>query len=118
MAASAVMPTRGGLTIRDGIVGGIIAGTAFILAEMFFSQMLGKPFLSPPRLISTIVLGQAAATPGYQAIPSSVIVGLVIHYLLSMLFGIITTSIAWFSDDVRRSDAGGHSSFLASWAEW
>lgn len=61
---------------------------------MFFSHMLGNPYLSPLRLISTIVLGRPAAMPGYQAIPSSLVVGFVIHYLLSILLGIITTSIA------------------------
>lgn len=110
MAVPVATPRRGGLTIRDGITGGIIAGTAFILAEMFFSQMLGKPFLSPVRLISTIVLGPSAAMPGYQAIPSSVVVGFVIHYLLSILFGIVTTSIAMFLG--RRAALGRGWAFL------
>ncbi len=91
--------TLRGITLRDGIVGGIIAGTAFILAEMFFSQMLGEPFLSPLRLISTIVLGKAAAMPGYQAVPSSLAVGFVIHYVLSILFGVVT---AWIAIGVGR----------------
>nr|MDQ6943708.1 hypothetical protein [Candidatus Eremiobacteraeota bacterium] len=55
--------------------------------------------LSPPRLISTIVLGQAAAMPGYQAVPSSLAIGFGIHYALSILFGIVT---AWIAISVGR----------------
>lgn len=87
-----VVDRRSSFGIGDGIWVGIVAGTAFILAEMFFSQMLGKPFLSPPRLISTIALGKAAAMPGYPA-TESLVVGFLIHYALSILFGIVSTLI-------------------------
>ncbi len=121
MAVTATSRRLHGITIRDGLVGGIIAGTAFILAEMFFSQMLGNPFFAPPRLISTIVLGKAAAMPGYQAVPSSVAVGFIIHYLLSIFFGIVT---AWIAIRIGRHPVLGRGwtfvilGFLAGMVIW
>lgn len=85
-------PARRAFQPASGTVVGVVAGTAFILAEMFFNSMLGKPFFGPPRLIASIVMGKGVLMPGHGGI-GVLIVGFIIHYLLSILFGIVSLGI-------------------------
>jgi uncharacterized membrane protein YagU involved in acid resistance len=74
--------------LRYGIVGGIVAGIVFALAEMFINLIFGRPFFGPLRLISTIVLGTQAAQPGYSLVTAA-IVGIVVHMIMSAVYGIV-----------------------------
>jgi uncharacterized membrane protein YagU involved in acid resistance len=60
----------------------------FAMAEMFLNLFLGKPFLGPLRLISSMVLGKQALTPDYS-LGLSLSVGLMTHMIMSMIFGLI-----------------------------
>jgi len=65
----------GGLLAR-GAIAGIVAGMAFLLAEMWFAVSQGKPGTSPLYAISTIF--HASSAP---------VLGLTIHIVLSLGFG-------------------------------
>jgi len=71
-----------------GAIGGLISGIIFAMAEMFLNLFLGKPFLGPLRLISTIALGKQAAAPNY-ALGTSLVVGLITHMMMSIIFGLV-----------------------------
>ncbi len=81
-----------GQILRHGMIGGLLAGLVFIVAEMIMNAALGKPFFGPPRLISSIVLGKAALMPTYSA-AKAIIIGYILHFILAMLFGVITLAL-------------------------
>jgi uncharacterized membrane protein YagU involved in acid resistance len=72
----------------QGVAGGIVAGIIFAMAEMILNVLMGKPFFGPLRLIGSIVLGQQALAPTYPLV-SAAIVGLIVHMIMSMMFGLI-----------------------------
>ncbi len=58
------------------------------MAEMILNVLMGKPFFGPLRLIGSIILGQQALAPTYP-LASAAIVGLIVHMVMSMMFGLI-----------------------------
>jgi len=72
----------GGLLAR-GAIAGIVAGMAFLLAEMWFAVSQGKPGISPLYAISTVF--HASSAP--LLVPSEPILGLTTHIVLSLGFG-------------------------------
>lgn len=81
-----------GRLLRHGIIGGLLAGLAFIIAEMIINTALGKPGFGPPRLIASIVLGKAALMPAYPA-AKAIIIGFIVHFILAALFGVIVLAV-------------------------
>jgi uncharacterized membrane protein YagU involved in acid resistance len=71
-----------------GVVGGVISGIIFAMAEMILNVLMGKPFFGPLRLIGSILLGQQALAPTYP-LASAAVVGLIVHMIMSMVFGLI-----------------------------
>lgn len=72
-----------------GIVGGIIAGIVFAMADMVMAVVvMGDSFFAPMRMIGAIVLGQAALNPGYSLLQAGG-VGMALHMMLSALYGVI-----------------------------
>ena len=55
---------------------------------MLMNVILGEPFLGPLRLISSIVLGTEALQPSYPIVTAG-LVGLIVHMILSMIYGLI-----------------------------
>jgi len=93
MRATPTQPRQpAGQILRHGMIGGLLAGLVFIVAEMIMNAALGKPFFGPPRLISSIVLGKAALMPTYSA-AKAIIIGFIIHFILAMLFGVSTLAL-------------------------
>ncbi|MEJ2598644.1 MAG: hypothetical protein P8Z00_09945 [Anaerolineales bacterium] len=74
--------------IWRGVAGGIISGIIFAMAEMILNVLMGKPFLGPLKLISSVVLGKQAVAPTYP-LASALVVGLITHMIMSMIFGLI-----------------------------
>lgn len=70
--------------IIRGIVGGVFAGAIFLLATMWYADSQDLPAVAPMLDISTIFF--FADMPVES--PENVSVGLVVHTVLSMLFGI------------------------------
>ena len=83
---SAALLDLGGLCAR-GAVAGLVAGVAFILANMWYASAHGKPAVAPFLDISTVFHG--SDMPNLSNAPFDVVVGLVTHVGLSMLFGIV-----------------------------
>lgn len=74
--------------IRQGVRYGILAGIIFAMGEMFINLFMGKDFFGPLRLIGSMVLGTQALTPTYSLVVAG-LVGLMVHMMMSMIFGLI-----------------------------
>lgn len=75
--------------VRHGIIGGVGAGVVFAMFEMVMAAILNgaSAFFTPLRMIAGIVIGQQALQPSYS-LPTVIVVGLVLHMMLSALFGL------------------------------
>jgi hypothetical protein len=72
----------GGLLAR-GAIAGLVAGMAFLLADMWFAASQGMPGISPLYAISTIF--HASRAPVLT--PTEPVLGLAVHIVLSLGFG-------------------------------
>lgn len=88
--------------VTHGIIGGIVAGIIFALAEMIISVATGGPFFGPLRLISSIALGVEAVDPSYPFLTAG-LVGLIVHVLLSALYGVIFVSLLAANKQLQAS---------------
>lgn len=75
---------------------GLIAGVVFIVFELIIAGTIGPGLFGPLRLISAIVLGQ----PPTIGLASAIIVGLIVHFVLSAVFGLVFGVIAWLGRSV------------------
>jgi uncharacterized membrane protein YagU involved in acid resistance len=81
-------PSAGILT---GAGAGLVAGIVMALVAMMATAIMGKGPFAPPAMIAAIVLGPAAMmTPSVGVI----VIGLVLHMILSMMFGVVFVLIA------------------------
>ena len=74
-----------GAVCARGAVAGLVAGFVFIMANMWYAGAHSKPSIAPYLDISTIF--HASKAPVLD--PGEAVVGLVTHFALSMLFGIV-----------------------------
>lgn len=74
---------------RNGLIGGVVAGITFALFLMIATALLmGLPaFFMPLRSISAILLGMQALDPSFSLVTAG-IVGILIHMVLSMIYGV------------------------------
>lgn len=77
-----------GWIIRQGVSYGILAGIIFAMGEMFINLFMGKDFFGPLRLIGSMVLGTQALMPTYSLLVAG-LVGVIVHMMMSMIFGLI-----------------------------
>ncbi len=80
-----------GWALKQGAIGGIIAGIVFAMAEMIGAALIqGNPFLMPLAAIASVPIGQPPPQimQGYSTI-TFVLIGLVTHMVFSAIFGII-----------------------------
>lgn len=85
-----------------GMVLGLVPGAVFMVFETLAAGILGPGFLGPLQMIGAILLGQGAL--GELATPVPVAgVGLVIHFLLSAIYGGTFTSIIQFTRLIRHN---------------
>jgi hypothetical protein len=68
-----------------GAVGGVGAGVVFVAVTMWFADSTGGKAEMPLRMISTIVKGDQAMAAG----TTSPTLGVVVHVVLSALFGLV-----------------------------
>jgi uncharacterized membrane protein YagU involved in acid resistance len=75
---------------RRGAIGGIIAGLVFAMFEMIMAALLNgaNAFSMPLRMIGATVLGREALQPSYSLLTAG-FVGLIVHMMLSIVFGIV-----------------------------
>jgi hypothetical protein len=79
--SAAPLPMR----LLAGAVAGFVAGVVFIALTSWFATTMGNDALDPFRMIATLAQGSDALAEGR----ASVILGMTIHSVLSVLFGII-----------------------------
>ena len=77
-----------------GAVMGIVAGMVFILFELIIAGITGPSAVMPLRAISAVVLGPGALEPSVNVV-AAVIIGLIVHFVLAAIFGLIFGMIAW-----------------------
>ncbi len=71
--------------VKQGLIGGSIAGIVFAFVEMLGSVLMGMPFLMPFQVFASIPLGiPPMDIPLGTAIP----IGTVAHMLLSIIYGV------------------------------
>lgn len=91
MVEQSTQPRTGiGEHVMRGAVGGLVAGAIFAVLNMWFAASTGDPAKMPLLAISTIVLGSDAVADG----TASATVGLIVHAVLSVAFGVVFRLIA------------------------
>lgn len=81
---------NGSWAVRNGIIGGIIAGIVFAMAEMIAAWVTQNNFLGPLHMIAGIPL---QTPPDKISDTTAIIVGLITHMVFSMVFGVIVAYI-------------------------
>jgi len=83
-----------GAWLRYGILGGVIAGITFAMFEMIMAVVLDgrDAFFMPLRMIGGIGLGEQALDPGTSLLTAGG-AGLVIHMILSMMYGVVVAAV-------------------------
>lgn len=87
-------PVDIGRWAKRGAIGGVIAGIVLAMFSMTMAAVLSgaDAFFMPLRMIGAIVLGMKALDPGYSLLTAGV-VGLMVHMMLSIVFGIIFAAL-------------------------
>jgi hypothetical protein len=78
--------------VRTGVVGGILGGVLMAAWLMFFLWLTGAGFWTLLNLITNTFLRSAPLGPRFSL--SSLVIGLVVHVLMSVLFGVIIATAA------------------------
>lgn len=88
--------------VYHGAEGGVVAGLAFILADMGWSRLHGEPATTPIHGVATVF----NVSDHIERTPDSLSIGLITHAVLAMIFGVV---FAVLLGQVRRleSFAGG-----------
>jgi uncharacterized membrane protein YagU involved in acid resistance len=80
---------------RKGVIGGLGAGLVFVMMEMALVPTVGGGELwGPPRMMGAIVLGTDALPPPATFDAAIVMVGLIVHFALSAVLGVIFAAAA------------------------
>jgi hypothetical protein len=93
-----------GTWVRAGIIGGIVAGIMFAMFEMVMAAVLSGTgaFFMPLRMIGAIGVGTSALDPGTSLVTAGG-AGLVIHMVLSMIYGVVVTGVVTLVPTLSRS---------------
>lgn len=79
-----------GIDFKRATIAGVIAGTVFVMMEMLLvTTALGGPLWGPPRMMGAIVMGKEALPPPATFDFVIVMAGMVVHYILSVVYAII-----------------------------
>jgi hypothetical protein len=89
---------------KHGLIGGIVAGVVFATFEMVMAAILDGPdaFFMPLRMIGGIAIGQQALDPGTSLLSAGA-AGLVVHMVLSAVYGIGVAGVAHYVPALSRS---------------
>lgn len=91
-----------------GLVAGLIAGLAFMVFEMVVAAIMGPSPFGPPRMIGAIALGQGALPmpePPTIGLSTVLPVAMIIHFVLSGIYGIVFGAVASSVGALRSSRA-------------
>jgi len=92
--------------VKYGIIGGAIAGIVFAMFEMIMAAVLNgaDAFFMPLRMIGAIGLGKSALDPASSLLTAGV-AGLIIHMVLSMMYGVAVAGVLASVRSLSRSTA-------------
>lgn len=77
------------------MVNGLLAGGVFLLAQMVITRMLGSPFITPLRILFSL-LGNAVIIDPHYSPPGWALVALLIQASFSIVWGVIFVFLlAW-----------------------
>lgn len=87
-----------------GVVAGMFAGIVFAMFEMVMAAVMNgaDAFFMPLRMISAIGLGTTALDPSSSLLTAAA-AGLVIHMVLSMVYGVGVAALLRFVPSLARS---------------
>lgn len=107
-----------GIVVTDALEGGLIAGVILMGASMVVAAIDGRSLAEPWRNAASIVMGSRAL--GGPATWGIFIVGFVVHFLLSAVFGVIWGAIAnrltpWARDNFLLHGLAGIAYGFAIW---
>ena len=89
------MTTIAGMNIGRAVTAGLVAGLVFLIAEMVLVPTMGGGALwGPPRMMSAIALGEGVLPPPATFNAAVVAVGMLVHFALSAVLGVIFALIA------------------------
>lgn len=83
-----VTPAEIPWALKQGAIGGVLAGIVFAMFEMIMSAIMmgGEAFFMPLRMIGAIVLGPGALDPTYSLWAAG-LAGLIVHVVLAVIYG-------------------------------
>jgi hypothetical protein len=76
----------------NGAIAGLCGGAAMAIIAALLTRALDQDIWLQPKAIAGLVLGDASITPGFAAVP--VLVGTLIHLVVSALLGAILEIVA------------------------
>lgn len=85
---------RGGTFWKYAVLAGLIGGAVFMIAEMLLVMLTGQSPWGPPRMIAAMVLGGDVLPPPASFDLGVVMTAMLVHFLLSAVYGII---IGWIA---------------------
>ncbi|MGI8495642.1 MAG: hypothetical protein ACR2L1_10090 [Pyrinomonadaceae bacterium] len=90
MTEEPVVTTNTGINWSKAILAGLIAGAIFMVLEMMLVPLIGggSPW-GPPRMIAAIGMGKDVLPPPADFALVPLMVAMIIHFILSMIFGVI-----------------------------
>lgn len=92
MSTNAPDRTQSRKWLQYGAIMGLVAGLIFAAFEMIMAAILQGNAFGPIRMIGAIVLGQQAVDPAYS-FATAILTGLVVHLVLSTIYGLIFGAI-------------------------
>jgi hypothetical protein len=101
---------RGASLLKAGAIGGLLAGAIFAVMEMFMAAVMGMGLLGPWGAFGSIVLGKSAMGGMTFGI---FIVGFVVHFALSALFGVVWGALSRILPLSVRASFGAHGAAAA-----
>ncbi len=108
MASTALAARTTGTSawVRTGLIGGVVAGIVFAMFEMIMAVVLngGDAFFMPLRMIGAIGLGMSALDPASSLVAAGG-AGLVIHMMLSAMYGLVVAGVIARVGSLSRSTA-------------
>lgn len=83
------------MQMTRGAVAGLIAGLVFLVLELVLVPLaLGGPLWGPPRMMAAIAMGDGVLPPPATFDAGVVLVGMLVHFALSAVLGVI---FAWLA---------------------
>jgi hypothetical protein len=96
------VPERGKAWIKAGLQKGIIVGLIFAVFEVIVAAFVQGNAFMPLRMIGAIAIGPAALETTFPLIPA-LLAGVVVHLILSGIFGIIAAGVFTFAPTLAQS---------------